>query len=154
MSGKKKVSAKVLAISSIVLGILMLSSLIGIFPLIMGSQINGNIKKGFSSKSQADSMSIFFGLFVFVALLIFIAGWDSPYGASMSLAGLVTLIIFAIPFVSAIIYLNEEKRNPSSREYQVLKKEDQLEEIKRLREKELITQEEYESSREKIINSI
>lgn len=56
--------------------------------------------------------------------------------------------------VSAIVYLNEEKKNPSSREYPVLKKEDQLEELKRLLDKNLITAEEYESSREKVINSI
>ena len=43
MNGKKKISAKVLAVSSIILGILMLSSLIGIFPLIIGSQIKGKI---------------------------------------------------------------------------------------------------------------
>lgn len=154
MSGKKKISAKVLAISSIILGILMLSSLIGIFPLIIGSQINGNIRKSVSSKSQANTMAIFFGLFVFVALMIFIMGWGSPYGATIPIVGLVTMITFGTPFVSAIVYISEENKNPSSMEYPVLKKEDQLEELKRLREKDLITAEEYESSRQKIINSI
>jgi len=154
MSGKKKISAKVLAVSSIILGILMLSSVIGIFPLIIGSQINGNIRKSVTSKSQANTMAIFFGLFVIVALLIFIMGWDSPYGATMPIVGLVMMIIFGTPFVSAIVYLNEEKKNPSSREYPVLKKEDQIEELNRLRGKNIITDEEYKASREKIINSI
>ena len=56
MNGKKKISAKILALSSIILGILMLSSLIGFFLLIIGSQINGNIRKGVTSKSQANTM--------------------------------------------------------------------------------------------------
>lgn len=154
MNGKKKISAKILALSSIILGILMLSSLIGFFLLIIGSQINGNIRKGVTSKSQANTMAIICGLFVFVALMMFIMGWGSPYGATIPIVGLIMMIIFGTPFVSAIVYLNEEKKNPSSREYPVLKKEDQLEELKRLLDKNLITAEEYESIREKVINSI
>lgn len=100
-------SLNIMSICSIVIGLMTASGLIGFILLINGIQMKRNHKKGLSSEKQVKQNLIVYGLFNLVFVFVLIASFSSPYPAQTFLGSLIGFLIFGMPFIAGIRYLNK-----------------------------------------------
>ncbi len=144
----KDKALKIVKNYNLILGWVMISPML----LIPGYMINSRIKEKKPAVGPMIASAIIWGLLSLIGLIIVIGASINSGQAVMGLIMLVFyFLICGIPLIYSIVYLIEEKKNPTILISDTAQK---IEELKSLLNQKLITDEEYEQRRKIILDSI
>lgn len=148
---KKEKVAKVIGIYSICLGSITGITIVGLFFLYFGIQINYNLKKNIHCKNEIKMLIIFYIIFFFFGLGLIAILTVAKYPLVLAISAPLFLLAFGTPFVFAVIYLIKDNKNPTVAGDLNIYCEDKVSELKRLYEARLITKEVWDLKREDLL---
>lgn len=149
---KKETVVKIIGIYSIVLGFLTAISIVGLFFLYFGIQIDKNLKRNIQSNNEIKMLVIFYCMFFFLGLGLIALFTVAEYPLVLIVSAPLFLLVFGTPFTFSVIYFIKDFKNPTMVGEINIYCEDKLAELKRLYEARMITREVWEKKKESLTN--